>query len=289
MRAPGAPPAPASATRRFGPVPVGPRPHPCGRRPRPSSDARRSPPRPARLPPDPDRVHGPDLPRGRHRPPAPEAAGPRAAVGSPVRVPPLPGRSRARDRCRRRRGHGSSRDGARVIRAHGVLLWLLVRRQAGELGAAVALVVFVASPLAIEWSRAALIEYLALALAIGFALAGLRWRERQGRGGSSLPWSSAALRRWSRSRPPPSGSHRSRCSASGVTTRRQRHGAGSAHGRSPSSRSSPASPGRAGRTPSRPPPTATAWLTSTALTGVESRNGGQRLEPGPVGATLSRT
>ena len=34
--------------------------------------------------------------------------------------------------------------------------------------------------MAIEWSRAALIEYLALALAIGFALAGLRWRERQG-------------------------------------------------------------------------------------------------------------
>ena len=62
----------------------------------------------------------------------------------------------------------------------GFLLWLLVRRQAGELGAAVALVVFAASPLAIEWSRAALIEYLALALAIGFALAGLRWRERQG-------------------------------------------------------------------------------------------------------------
>ena len=59
------------------------------------------------------------------------------------------------------------------------LLWLLVRRQAGRLGAGVALVVFAASPLAIEWSRAALIEYLALGLAIAFALAGLRWREKK--------------------------------------------------------------------------------------------------------------
>ena len=70
----------------------------------------------------------------------------------------------------------------------GALLWLLVRRQAGDIGAGVALVVFATSPLAIEWSRSALIEYLALALAIAFAVAGLRWRERSGAG-----WFAAAL------------------------------------------------------------------------------------------------
>jgi hypothetical protein len=59
-----------------------------------------------------------------------------------------------------------------------VLLWRLVRRQVGELGGIIALGVFLFSPLAIEWSRAALIEYLALAASIGFALAGLRWRDR---------------------------------------------------------------------------------------------------------------
>jgi MFS family permease len=70
----------------------------------------------------------------------------------------------------------------------GALLWLLVRRQAGRLGAGIALVVFATSPIAIEWSRAALIEYLALAMALAFALAGLRWRERPGPG-----WFAAAL------------------------------------------------------------------------------------------------
>jgi hypothetical protein len=70
----------------------------------------------------------------------------------------------------------------------GALLWLLVRHQAGRLGAGVALVVFAASPLAIEWSRSALIEYLALSLALAFALAGLRWRE-----GLATRWFVAAL------------------------------------------------------------------------------------------------
>ena len=62
-----------------------------------------------------------------------------------------------------------------------VLLWLLVRRQVGRVGAAIALAVFTLSPLAIEWSRAALIEYLALAASLGFALAGLRWRDQRSR------------------------------------------------------------------------------------------------------------
>lgn len=62
-----------------------------------------------------------------------------------------------------------------------VLLWLLVRRQVGRMGAVIALAVFTLSPLAIEWSRAALIEYLALAASLGFALAGLHWRNQRSR------------------------------------------------------------------------------------------------------------
>ncbi len=61
------------------------------------------------------------------------------------------------------------------------LLWLLVRRQVGGVGAVTALAVFTLSPLAIEWSRAALIEYLALAASLGFALAGLHWRDQRSR------------------------------------------------------------------------------------------------------------
>lgn len=68
------------------------------------------------------------------------------------------------------------------------LLWLLVRRQAGDLAAIIALGVFAFSPMAIEWSRAALIEYLALAATLAFALAGLRWRERP-----TAAWYGAAL------------------------------------------------------------------------------------------------
>ncbi len=58
-------------------------------------------------------------------------------------------------------------------------LWLIVRRQAGWLGATVALAVFLFSPLGISWGRAALIEYTALAASFGFALAGLRWRQER--------------------------------------------------------------------------------------------------------------
>ena len=93
---------------------VGPGPHPCGRRPRPPPDARGSPPRPPRLPPDTDRVHGTDLPRGRHRPPPPEAAGAGPTVGGPVSSSrsSRPPRG-ARDRCRRRlRTSPFARDGA---------------------------------------------------------------------------------------------------------------------------------------------------------------------------------
>lgn len=68
------------------------------------------------------------------------------------------------------------------------LLWLLVRRQAGWLGATVALGVFLFSPLGISWGRAALMEYLALAASLAFALTGLRWRD-----GRSGVWFVAAL------------------------------------------------------------------------------------------------
>jgi hypothetical protein len=70
----------------------------------------------------------------------------------------------------------------------GGLLWLLVRRQVGRLGAAVALGVFLFSPLGISWGRAALIEYTALAASLAFALSGLRWRDDR-----SAAWFAAAL------------------------------------------------------------------------------------------------
>lgn len=68
------------------------------------------------------------------------------------------------------------------------LLWLLVRRQAGPLAAVISLAVFALSPLAMEWSRASMIEYLPVAASLGFALAGLHWRERPSTG-----WYLAAL------------------------------------------------------------------------------------------------
>ena len=70
----------------------------------------------------------------------------------------------------------------------GGLLWLLVARQVGWLGATVALGIFLFSTLGIAWGRAALIEYTALAASLGYALSGLRWRDR-----ASGPWFALAL------------------------------------------------------------------------------------------------
>ena len=70
----------------------------------------------------------------------------------------------------------------------GGLLWLLVVRQVGWLGGTAALGVFLFSTLGISWGRAALIEYTALAASFGFALSGLRWRDR-----ASGPWFALAL------------------------------------------------------------------------------------------------
>ncbi len=62
-----------------------------------------------------------------------------------------------------------------------VLLYLLLRPRIGRLGASAALVVFLFTPLGMVWSRTSMIEYLAVAASLGFALAGLHWRERGGR------------------------------------------------------------------------------------------------------------
>lgn len=68
------------------------------------------------------------------------------------------------------------------------LLWMLVNGQAGWLAATAALAVFLFSPLGIAWSRAALIEYSALAASLAFAVAGLRWRTA-----GSVRWFGAAI------------------------------------------------------------------------------------------------
>jgi 4-amino-4-deoxy-L-arabinose transferase-like glycosyltransferase len=60
------------------------------------------------------------------------------------------------------------------------LLYALVRPRVGRLGANAALIVFLFTPLGIVWSRTSMIEYLAVAASLGFALAALAWRERGG-------------------------------------------------------------------------------------------------------------
>jgi len=60
-----------------------------------------------------------------------------------------------------------------------VLLWGLVRHVAGRRAALVALALFLFSPFALLWSRASLIEYLAVAGALGWLWAGLLWRDRR--------------------------------------------------------------------------------------------------------------
>ena len=65
--------------------------------------------------------------------------------------------------------------------ATALLLWALVRRVASPVAAFAALAFFLFSPFALVWSRAELIEYLATAAALGWVLAGIRWREGGGR------------------------------------------------------------------------------------------------------------
>ena len=70
-----------------------------------------------------------------------------------------------------------------------VLLYLLLKPRIGRLGATAALVVFLFTPLGLVWSRTSMIEYLAVAASLGFALAGLHWREC----GSRRWWALAAV------------------------------------------------------------------------------------------------
>ena len=73
--------------------------------------------RPPSVSSDADGLHRADLPRGRHRPPPPEAPDPGGTVGGPVRVPGLPGGRGGRHGCRRPRGHRASVDRSRVVPA----------------------------------------------------------------------------------------------------------------------------------------------------------------------------
>ncbi|MGI8983634.1 MAG: glycosyltransferase family 39 protein, partial [Acidimicrobiales bacterium] len=60
-----------------------------------------------------------------------------------------------------------------------LLLWGLVRHLGGRTAALVALGAFLFSPFSLLWSRASLIEYLAVAGALGWLWAGLLWRDRR--------------------------------------------------------------------------------------------------------------
>ncbi len=60
-----------------------------------------------------------------------------------------------------------------------LLLWALVRHVAGAVSGVVALIAFTFTPFALVWSRTAMIEYLATAGAVGFALGVVLWRERR--------------------------------------------------------------------------------------------------------------
>ncbi len=59
------------------------------------------------------------------------------------------------------------------------LLFGLIRHVAGRLAALATLAAFLFSPFSLLWSRASLIEYLAVAGALGWLWAGLLWRERR--------------------------------------------------------------------------------------------------------------
>jgi len=60
-----------------------------------------------------------------------------------------------------------------------LLLWGLVRHIGGRVAAMVTLALYIFSPFSLLWSRASLIEYLAVAGALGWLWAGLLWQERR--------------------------------------------------------------------------------------------------------------
>ena len=69
-----------------------------------------------------------------------------------------------------------------------MLLWGLVRHVGGRVAAMTTLALFLFSPFSLLWSRASMIEYLAVAGALGWLWAGLLWRERR-----RLVYAAAAL------------------------------------------------------------------------------------------------
>ena len=60
-----------------------------------------------------------------------------------------------------------------------LLLWGLVRHAGGRAAALAALAAYLFSPFSLLWSRSSLIEYLAVAGAMGWVWAGLLWRDRR--------------------------------------------------------------------------------------------------------------
>lgn len=60
-----------------------------------------------------------------------------------------------------------------------LLLWGLVRHVGGRVAAMATLALYLFTPFALLWSRASLIEYLAVAGALGWLWAGLLWRDRR--------------------------------------------------------------------------------------------------------------
>jgi hypothetical protein len=59
--------------------------------------------------------------------------------------------------------------------ATAVAVWGLVRHLSTRTAAAIALLIFVACPFDVYWSRTSMIEYMATALAVGYAWAGMIW------------------------------------------------------------------------------------------------------------------
>jgi hypothetical protein len=65
--------------------------------------------------------------------------------------------------------------------ATAVALWGLVRHLSTRTAAGLAVLVFLASPFAVWWSRASMIEYMATAFSVGYVWAGMIWIDRRQR------------------------------------------------------------------------------------------------------------
>ena len=65
--------------------------------------------------------------------------------------------------------------------ATAVAVWGLVRHLSTRTAAGLAVLVFLASPFAVWWSRASMIEYMATAFSVGYVWAGMIWIDRRQR------------------------------------------------------------------------------------------------------------